>query len=69
MLTPFGVCSHLLRKVHETSTLDEKELKDELRVWHLNGAKVNQVEAGCRKQVVEMANEIAQVLQEILKGL
>ncbi|KAG9567267.1 hypothetical protein KCU71_g2543, partial [Aureobasidium melanogenum] len=34
-----GVCSHRLRKLYETSRLEEKELKEELELWHPNGAK------------------------------
>lgn len=67
--THIGVCFHRLKKLYETSRLEEKELKDEMRLWHPNGAKVNQVGAGCRKQVLDMANEIAHVLQEILEDL
>lgn len=64
-----GVCSHRLKKLYETSRSDENELKDELRLWHPDGAKVNQVGTCCRKQVLEMANEIAQVLKEMLEDL
>ncbi|CAD0099738.1 unnamed protein product [Aureobasidium mustum] len=67
--THIGVCSHRLKKLYETSKLEEKELKDELGLWHPNGAKVNQVGAGGRKQILEMANEIAHVLQEVLEDL
>jgi hypothetical protein len=63
------VCSHGLRKLYQDSRLGEKDLKDELRLWHPNGAKVNQVREGCKMQVLGMANEIAYVLQEILKGM
>lgn len=62
-----GVCSHRMRKLYETAQLDEKELKDELRLWHPDGAKVNQVGKCCRTEVLEMATEIAHVLQEILE--
>lgn len=68
-LTHIGVCSHRLTKLYQTPQLEEQELKDELRLWHPNGAKVNQVGMGCRKQVLEMADEIAHVLQEILEDL
>lgn len=61
------VCSHALKRLYRTLRLDERELKDELRLWHPNGAKVNQVEEGCKIQVLGMANEIARVLQELLK--
>ena len=64
-----GVCSHRLKKLYETSKLEERELKDELRLWYPNGAKVNQVRASGRKQILEMANEIAHVLQEVLEEL
>lgn len=49
--------------------LGERELKDELRLWHPNGAKVNQVGEGYKTQVLGMANEIAHVLQELLKDV
>lgn len=62
-----GVCSHTLKRLYRTLRLDERELKDELRLWHPNGAKVNQVREGCKVQVLGMANEIARVLQELLK--
>ena len=58
-----------MKKLYETSKLEERELKDELRLWHPNGAKVNQVRASGRKQILEMANEIAHVLQEVLEEL
>lgn len=64
-----GVCSHRLRKLYETLQLEEKELKDELRFWHPDGAKVNQVGTGYRQKVLQMADEIAYVLQEILKDV
>jgi len=61
------VCSHTLKRFYRSLRLDERELKDELRLWHPNGAKVNQVGEGCKIQVLGMANEIARVLQEMLK--
>jgi hypothetical protein len=64
-----GLCSHGLRKLYETSKLEERELKDELRLWHPNGAKVNQVGESCKAQVLGMSNEIAHVLQEMLKTI
>ena len=64
-----GVCSHSLRKQYENLRLDEQELKNELRLWHPNGAKVNQVGENCKVQVLGMANEIAHVLQEMLKDM
>lgn len=62
-----GVCSHVLKRLYRTLRLDKGELKDELRLWHPNGAKVNQVRDDCKTQVLGMANEIAPVLQEMLK--
>jgi hypothetical protein len=44
-------------------------LKDELRLWHPNGARVNQVSGEYREKVLGMANEIVQVLQETLEDL
>ncbi|KEQ95432.1 hypothetical protein AUEXF2481DRAFT_696946 [Aureobasidium subglaciale EXF-2481] len=64
-----GICSHLLKLLYKVSRLDEIEMKDELRLWLPNGARVNQVGESCRKQMLGMANEITQVLQEILKDL
>ena len=64
-----GVCSHSLTRLYRTQRLDEKGLKDELRLWHPNGAKVNQVGESCKTQVLGMANEITHVLQELLKEL
>jgi hypothetical protein len=49
--------------------LETGELKDELRLWHPNGAKVNQVGEACKIHVLGMANEIAHVLQEMLKDM
>lgn len=49
--------------------IGERALKDELRLWHPNGAKVNQVGESCKIQVLGMANEIAHVLQEMLKNM
>jgi hypothetical protein len=49
--------------------LGEKDLKDELRLWHPNGLRVNQVGESCKAEVLGMANEIAHVLQEMLKNM
>lgn len=68
-LIHIGVCSHGLKKLYQTPQLEEQELKDELRLWHPSEAKVKQVGTGCRKRVLEMADEIAHVLQEILEDL
>jgi hypothetical protein len=64
-----GVCSHSLRKQYEILRLEIGELKDELKLWHPNGAKVNQIGESCKIQVLGMANEIAHVLQEVLKDM
>jgi hypothetical protein len=68
-ISSVGICSHGLKKLYEDSKLEEKDLKDELKLWHPNGAKVNQVRENCKIQVLGMANEIAHALQEILKDI
>lgn len=63
------ICSHRLKQLYIDSNLEEKELKAELRLWHPNGARVNQVSGEYREKVLGIANEIVQVLQEILEDL
>lgn len=69
ILSPISICSHGLRELYKDSRLEEWELKDELRFWHPSGVTVNRVADRSKAHVLGMANEIAHVLQEMLRDM